>query len=95
MTARDDLPDRIPADAGKVDPCDPYDCGEESSGKGGNSARREDHRTGGSGSETGEFALLRRTLDYAMAPHHIHVRCLRVYLAFSSIWSGVGVLLMF
>ena len=69
MAARDDLSDRIPTDAGRIDPHDPHDCGGESSGEDRNSARREDNGTGGSGSETGELALPSMTSYHAMRPH--------------------------
>lgn len=67
MAARDDLSDRIPADAGVIDP---RDRGGESSDEARNIARSlEDDRTCGSDSETGEFALPRMTLYCAMRPH--------------------------
>ena len=69
MTARDDLSDHIQTDAGRIDPHDPHDCGGGSSDGGRNTAKREDDRTGGSGSETGELALPSMTSYYAMRPH--------------------------
>ena len=57
MTAREDLSVGIPADAGGIDPHDPHDGGGESVDDARGPAGREDDRTGGSGSETGEFAL--------------------------------------
>lgn len=78
MTVRDDLPDRIPADAGRIDPHDPHDCGEE----GRDTVEGEGDRTGGSGSETGELALPCMTSLCDAAPHHVHMRCLRVCLDF-------------
>ena len=69
MTARDDLSDRIPTDAGGINPHDPHNRGRESSDEGRGIVRKEDDRTGGSGSETGEFALPSMSSYYAMRPH--------------------------
>ena len=57
VTAPDDLSDRVPTDTGRIDPYDPHDCGGERFDEARSSAGRENDRTGGSGSETGECAL--------------------------------------